>query len=99
MKSKLQLLFLCLASSAAIHAAERPNILMIFTDDHRYSGVHALSGLQVQTPNMDRLVDEGFVFTRAYLQGSMSPATCIPSRHMLLTGRSLFAGSLPHASV
>lgn len=86
-------LYLCLLSlllSSWARAADEPNVLVIFTDDHRFSGVHSLAGGQVQTPNIDRLSEEGFVFTQAFLQGSMHPATCIPSRHMLLTGRSLF---------
>lgn len=89
-KLTIQVLILLMSLCASCRAAERPNVLVIYTDDHRFSGVHALGGLQVQTPHMDRLAEEGFVFTRAYLQGSMHPATCIPSRHMFLTGRSLF---------
>lgn len=77
-------------SCGSAASPERPNVLLIFTDDHRFSGVHALSGLPVQTPNIDRLASTGVVFTKTYLQGSMSGATCIPSRHSLLTGRGVF---------
>ena len=70
--------------------AQSPNVLLIYADDHRYTGVHGLGGMQVQTPNLDLLSERGVVFTHAYLQGSMSAATCMPSRHMLLTGRDLF---------
>ncbi|MGC6431339.1 MAG: sulfatase-like hydrolase/transferase [Jejuia sp.] len=70
---------------------KKPNILVIYTDDHRYTGVHALGGMPVKTPSMDKLANEGIVFTKTYLQGAFTGATCIPSRAMLLTGRNLFS--------
>ncbi|RME70167.1 MAG: arylsulfatase [Verrucomicrobia bacterium] len=82
------LLGACLTASLA--TARPPNILVIHTDDHRYSGIHALGGQPVHTPHLDRLVHDGFTFHRAYLMGSFSGATCIPSRNALLTGRHLF---------
>ncbi|MEM9830447.1 MAG: sulfatase-like hydrolase/transferase [Bacteroidota bacterium] len=68
----------------------RPNVLVIYTDDHRYSGIHALGNQAVSTPNMDALAHDGISFTKTYLMGSFSGATCVPSRAMLLTGRNLF---------
>jgi arylsulfatase A-like enzyme len=78
-------------ASAATGRTTRPNVLWIYTDDHRYTGVHALGGQAVQTPYIDQLAAEGLVFTNTYLMGSFSGATCIPSRANLLTGRHLFA--------
>ncbi len=69
----------------------KPNVLMIYTDDHRFSGVHALGNQGVKTPNLDELANKGLSFTKTYLMGSFSGATCIPSRAMLLTGRDLFS--------
>ena len=69
---------------------EKPNVMMIYTDDHRYSGVHALRVQDVQTPNLDKLSDDGITFTQTYLMASFSGATCIPSRARLHTGRNLF---------
>ena len=68
----------------------KPNVIVIYTDDHRYTGVHALGGMPVQTPNLDQLAAKGVVFTHAYLQGGFTGATCVPSRAMLHTGRNLF---------
>ena len=68
----------------------KPNVLLIFTDDHRYSGIHALGGMAVKTPNLDALAENGIVFTHAYLMGAFVGATCMPSRAMLQTGRNLF---------
>lgn len=72
------------------HAASRPNILVLFSDDHRADTIAALGNRHIRTPNLDRLVRGGTTFTRAYCMGSMHGAVCIPSRAMLMTGRSLF---------
>ncbi|WKX76604.1 sulfatase-like hydrolase/transferase [Zobellia laminariae] len=69
---------------------DQPNVLIIYTDDHRFSGVHALGGMQVKTPNMDALIADGVSFSNGYLMGAFSGATCVPSRAMLLTGRNVF---------
>ncbi|MGH7225113.1 MAG: sulfatase-like hydrolase/transferase, partial [Gemmataceae bacterium] len=50
----------------------------------------ALGNKHIQTPNLDRLVREGSVCTRAYCMGSTQPAVCLPSRAMLMSGRTLF---------
>lgn len=82
-------LLTCLVASPT-QAKTQPNVLIIYTDDHRYTGVHALGKQAVKTPHLDRLAHTGVAFTNAYLMGSFSGATCIPSRAMLHTGRNLF---------
>ena len=67
-----------------------PNILFIFADDQRADTIAALGNAHIQTPNLDRLVRRGVSFNRAYMMGGMNAATCVPSRAMLLSGRSLF---------
>ncbi|WP_366183770.1 sulfatase-like hydrolase/transferase [Flavobacterium ovatum] len=69
---------------------KKPNVLIIFTDDHRFSGIHALAGMDVKTPNLDALVKDGIAFNNAYLMGAFTGATCVASRAMLLTGRNVF---------
>jgi arylsulfatase A-like enzyme len=81
---------LCALTACGLRAAERPNILLILTDDQRFDTIHALGNAEIRTPNLDQLAGRGFVFTNAYCQGSMVPAVCTPSRTMLLTGKSLF---------
>ena len=71
-------------------AAKRPNVVFIFTDDQRPDAFGAVGNPDVKTPNMDRLFHNGFVFKQAYIQGSMTPATCLPSRAMLMSGKPLF---------
>ena len=79
-----------------LHAAEpqpastKPNILFLFADDQRADTIGALGNPLIRTPNLDRLARAGVAFDRAYMQGGMQGATCVPSRAMLLSGRSLF---------
>ena len=83
---------LAFSALATTHAASpsRPNILFIFADDQRADTIAALGNAHIQTPNLDRLVRRGVSFNRAYMMGGMNAATCVPSRAMLLSGRSLF---------
>jgi arylsulfatase A-like enzyme len=69
---------------------EKPNILFFFTDDQRFDTIHALGNEQIVTPNMDALVAAGTAFTNAYIMGGSCPAVCMPSRAMLMTGRTLY---------
>lgn len=69
---------------------EKPNIVLIFTDDQRYNTIHALGDPTVQTPNMDRLVHNGVTFTHAYNMGAWHGAVCVASRTMLNTGLSVW---------
>jgi arylsulfatase A-like enzyme len=68
----------------------RPNIVFMIADDHRYNAIHALGNAEVRTPHFDQLVHQGTALTHTYIMGSTSGAVCMPSRAMLLTGRSLF---------
>ncbi len=68
----------------------KPNLVFIFADDQCYETVRALGHPLVETPNVDRLVDEGLTFTDAYNQGSWTGAVCVASRTMLNTGRFLW---------
>jgi len=67
----------------------KPNVLLINTDDQRWDTIRALGNAEIITPNLDALVRRGFVFRNYYCQGSLIPAVCLPSRTMLMTGRSL----------
>ena len=69
---------------------DRPNILFFFTDDQRFDTIHALGCGDIITPTLDTLVEQGTAFTRAHIMGGHCGAICMPSRAMLMTGRSLF---------
>jgi arylsulfatase A-like enzyme len=75
---------------AADSPAERPNILFLFADDQRADTIAAHGNPAIQTPNLDKLARSGVSFRKAYMQGGMQGATCVPSRAMLLSGQSLF---------
>ncbi len=68
----------------------RPNILFFFTDDQRFNTIRALGNDEIITPNIDALVRRGTAFTNAYIMGGTNPAVCMPSRAMLMSGRTLF---------
>ncbi|MEI6865687.1 arylsulfatase [Flavicella sp.] len=70
---------------------EKPNIIIIYTDDQGVGDVSALNpNAKFKTPNMDKLANEGVVFT----DGHSSDAVCTPSRYTLLTGRYSWRTSL-----
>ncbi len=62
---------------------KRPNILFIMADDHAYQAISAYSDKLLQTPNIDRIADEGMLFTNACVTNSI----CAPSRATILTGK------------
>ncbi|MFT5292296.1 MAG: choline-sulfatase [Planctomycetota bacterium] len=69
----------------------RPNILFILVDDQSPFdlGVYN-SESTLQTPVIDRLAAEGMTIDGAYHMGSWSGAVCTPSRHMIMSGRTLW---------
>lgn len=68
----------------------KPNVLFLFADDMRAESVRALGDPTVITPNLDALVQRGFVMQNAYCFGGNSAAVCLPSRNMLLSGNAYF---------
>src|SRR5947207_8324652 len=69
-----------LATWTAAFAADRPNILVILTDDMGYSDLGCYGG-EIRTPNLDALAAGGLRFTQFY-----NTARCCPTRASLLTG-------------
>lgn len=62
---------------------KRPNIVFIMSDDHAYQAISAYSDKLIQTPNIDRIANEGILFTNA----SVTNSICAPSRAVILTGK------------
>ncbi len=85
-----RLLTALLALTSLLQAAPRPNILFLFSDDQRADTLSILGNPNIHTPTLDRLAQGGTLFTRAYCMGSQQPAVCMPSRAMLMSGRTLF---------
>lgn len=63
-------------------ANSRPNILWVCTDQQRFDTVAAMGNAAIRTPNVDRLIEAGVGFDRAYCQTPV----CTPSRASFLTG-------------
>jgi arylsulfatase A-like enzyme len=62
---------------------ERPNIIFIMSDDHAYQAVSAYGHGLNHTPNIDRIANEGALFTKGFVTNSI----CAPSRAVMLTGK------------
>lgn len=71
-------------------ADRKPNVLFFFTDDQRFDTINALGNPHIITPTLDSLAREGVAFTHAHIMGGTVGAVCMPSRAMLMTGRTLF---------
>lgn len=81
---RLPLLLALLASLTASHAATsaKPNFLMILTDDLGYADVSTNGQRDVSTPNMDRIAQEGMLFTHMRANATV----CSPTRAAFMTG-------------
>ena len=68
----------------------RPNVVLLFADDQRADTIAAWGNPHIRTPTLDRLAARGTSFRGNYCFGSNSGAVCVPSRAMLLSGRTWF---------
>lgn len=86
----LALTFLLVAVPLLEGAAAQPNILFLLADDQRADTIAAYGNPNIRTPNLDALVGRGYSFRRNYCMGSIHGAVCVPSRAMIMSGRSLY---------
>ena len=70
-------------SSASAQAVDKPNVIMIMTDDHGAWSLGCYGNPEGHTPHLDRLASSGVRFTRAYA----AAAVCSPSRVTFMTGK------------
>ncbi|MFH1716851.1 MAG: sulfatase [Planctomycetota bacterium] len=91
----LRLASVALCSGAALSRAiaqkqsqqsgeDKPNILLILSDDHSTPHLGCSGDPNLRTPNLDKLAEGGMRFERAYTTAPQ----CVPSRASLMTGRS-----------
>src|SRR5688572_15220632 len=80
----IAVILLGLAMSAGFPAfsQQKPNIVLIYTDDLGYGDLSCYGAKNINTPNIDRIARTGLRFTNAHA----TSATCTPSRFSLLTG-------------
>ncbi|MBN1509048.1 MAG: sulfatase-like hydrolase/transferase [Sedimentisphaerales bacterium] len=86
----LGLLLLLFCCDLPAYGAGKPNILFLFADDQRADTIAALGNPHIKTPNLDKLVTSGFTFRTNYCFGGNSGAVCVPSRAMLMSGKTWF---------
>ena len=67
----------------ATYAAERPNVIFILADDLGWGDLGCYGHPQIKTPNLDKLAQQGILFTQFYVNGSV----CSPSRCAFFTGQ------------
>ena len=75
--------FIFLSISCSFETDNRPNILFIMSDDHAYQAISAYDKRLIDTPNIDRIADDGILFSNA----SVTNSICAPSRAVILTGK------------
>lgn len=80
----------CVADEVAV-PRERPNVLILMTDDMSRHCVSATGGRQSLTPHIDAVAARGTVMENVVHQGGFSGAICTCSRAMILTGRPLWS--------
>jgi arylsulfatase A-like enzyme len=89
LKMKFLHLLLCAAIAvtssipAAVAETDRPNIVLIISDDHAWNDYGFMGHQQIKTPSLDRLAAESLVFPRGYVPSSL----CCPSLASMITGR------------
>ena len=71
-----------LTSIAMAKESQKPNVIIIFTDDQGYQDLGVFGSPKIKTPNIDQMAREGMRFTDFYSAASV----CTPSRAALLTG-------------
>jgi len=76
-------LFSCQNAEKSKKEQKAPNILYIMSDDHGYQAVSAYDKQYINTPNIDRIANEGMLFTNSFVTNSI----CGPSRAVMLTGK------------
>lgn len=87
MKSLIPLLAALLVPHLSALAAEKPNVILIISDDQGFPDYGFMGNKAVSTPNLDRMASESLLYTRGYVM-----PVCSPSLACLLTGK------MPHTN-
>lgn len=83
LKKLILSVFAIFALAIMVRAQQRPNILIIVSDDHAYQSIGAYGSPYHGTPNIDKLASQGATYTNAFVTNSL----CGPSRACLLTSK------------
>jgi arylsulfatase A len=77
-------LFACLLLAPTVTAADKPNVVILLTDDLGYGDLGCFGHPRIKTPHLDRLARDGLKLTCCYCGAPV----CSPSRAALFTGRN-----------
>ena len=80
------LLLITILASSCNKKEMQPNIVFIMSDDHAFQAVSAYGHKLNNTPNIDRIAEEGAIFNKGFVTNSI----CAPSRAVMLTGKHSF---------
>ncbi|RKN78654.1 sulfatase family protein [Ulvibacterium marinum] len=96
MKIKITAFFILMSIVSISFGQEKPNVIVIFTDDQGYADIGANGQVDdLKTPNIDMLAKTGILVTSGYVTAPQ----CIPSRAGLLTGRYQQRFGLDHNGI
>ncbi len=83
MRLLLSLAVLATAFGSRLTAAERPNVIVMMTDDQRHDFMSCAGHPFIKTPNLDRIAKDGYRYTNTFVTNAL----CAPSRATLMTGQ------------
>ena len=87
--------FLCAATAHGAEQPDKPNIIFILADDLGYGDLGCYGAEKINTPNIDRLAEQGVLFSDAHAECS----TCTPTRYGLMSGRYCFRTWLKYSAL
>ena len=87
-------MIICLGFVSAVALAQKPNIILVMTDDQGWFDTGFNGNTELKTPNIDQLAAEGIILDRFY----SASAVCSPTRASLITGRNPLRIEIPTAN-
>ena len=90
----LNLVVSACSSQSPLSVSDKPNIILIMTDDQGWGDVGFNGNKEILTPHLDQLAVQGIILDRFY---SASPV-CSPTRASVITGRNSLRMGIPHAN-
>ncbi|MEG1149205.1 MAG: sulfatase-like hydrolase/transferase, partial [Niameybacter sp.] len=70
--------------------SNKPNVLLITTDQQRFDTIQKLGNHSIYTPHLNWLVSQGITFTRCYADCPI----CVPSRTTIMTGKKGYTSGI-----
>lgn len=81
--NKIRVMLITCLITSVLFAQQKPNVIVILTDDLGYGDLSCYGATKINTPNIDKLAKQGIRFTNAH----STSATCTPSRYAIMTGQ------------